>query len=241
MRTRRTILALGLALVAGLLPAPAEAGTWREDFNTPGGLPASLSRYYGGTFQADSISVHDGLLDLYMFNRQNPSAPGGWESARSAVVPSVGGRYLNFQYGEIQWEMMVQPTSGGLVGWNVVGLLWPESDRPEDGEIDFPEWHMGYDMKAYVHDTGPRHSYNCQIFTITGAPGPLNAWHRYGIRWSAYGFSFWVDGRRYFDTVCGQPRGRMHFVIQIGADPGKTGVAPGNSFGHTLIKWILKT
>jgi hypothetical protein len=229
---------LALLLTLGTPPSANAAVTYRQDFDTPGGLPANVLPYSGGTFHPDeSLSVEGGNLSIWLHNRLRPT---GWESVRSAVVPAVNGKYLNFTYGEVQWRMLVQPDSGGLVGWNVVGVLWPESNNGADGEIDFPEWHMGGAMMTYAHQTAsqPFCPTVQAIHQIVPGPGPLGVWHNYGIRWSASGYSFWIDGQRYWDTPCGQPRTRMHFVIQIGADPGRDGVAPADSHGHIFISWI---
>lgn len=240
---RRILLALLVAASLLATPGTAQAAwvqVYRQDFSGSV-LPANVIPYKGGTFHPDeSITVHGGVMDFWLYDRRNPVTPTGWESARSAIVPAVNGRYLNLRYGQFQWSMLVQPDSGGLVGWNVVGLLWPESNDGAAGEVDFPEWHMGGSVMTYVHQaTGQPGCPTVQsIHQIVPGPGPLGVWHTYGIRWSPSGFSFWIDGLRYWGTACGQPRTAMHLVIQVGADPGRAGVAPATSHGHVQIGFI---
>lgn len=234
--TWRRLLPVAMAGALLLSSTPASASVvYREDFSTPGHWPASVQVYTGGHYHpTESLSVHDGVLDGWMFNRVNPAVPGGWESVTTAFVAAVNGHYVNLRYGEWQWRMMLQPDSGGLRGWSITGVLWPESNDPADGEIDFPEWHPGGPMMIFAHETGTHPKQNCQVFQIVPGPGPLGVWHDYGLRWSASGFSFWIDGQRYWSTTCGQPRGRMHLVLQTGFD---NGLAPPDSFGHALFSW----
>lgn len=225
-----TRAALALIIIIPLTTATdAHAATYREDFSTPGRWPASISVYDGGKYRpADSLSVHDGVLDVFMFNRWTGTA---WQSVSSAILPAVGGKYLNTRYGSFDWSMAVSPQSGGLAGWHVVAVLWPESNNPADGEIDHSEWHFGGSMNAFVHKTGALHAQNCK--SVNMGPGP-GGWNWYTIRWTPTEIQFWLNGQLKGSTTCGQPLGRMHLVIQVSAD----GLAPGNSFGHLYMDWL---
>lgn len=226
-----TRASLALIVIIPFTATPAHAATvWREDFTTPGRWPSSVSVYSGGHYRpAQSLTVHDGVLDAFLFNTPDPSKPSGWDSVASAIVPAVNGRYLNTRYGQYDLSVFVDRTSGGLVGWNFVALLWPENNNPAGGEYDAIEHHFGGPMETIVHETGARHRFNCRSVPL--GPG-LVGWHHYSFQWNPQGFAVWIDGQLLAWVTCGQPLGRMHLVIQMNADGG---LAPGNSFGHVLI------
>ena len=241
----RALLRLSaMALIVGLcLSVPPNAGAqsewspvFRENFATSVARGQFPGPAYHGQFAqydgfADSsgvglyaparvVSVHDGVLDLYLHSE-------GGRALGAAAVPLIGGSWGGQTYGRYSVRFKADALPGFGAGW----LLWPDSNNWNDGEINFPEGGLDETMHGYVHCPGDP-SRNCQV-TNTGVRFS-SGWHTAVIEWTPGQVKFVLDS-----AVVGvspiSPWKPLHWVLQTAT----TGVRPDADVkGHVLIDWV---
>lgn len=214
---------------------PGWRQTFLDDFTTPvplGGFltsPVYKARYAGydgpdtsgvGTYSpARVLSVKDGALDLYLHTENG--RPLG-----AAVVPLYDGRWGGQTYGRFSIRFRSDP----LHGYGLAGLLWPNSDVWNEGEIDFPEGDLDGDFWAHNHCVGdPQRS--CWS---KDTQARFTAWHVATVEWLPGQVSFFLDGAL-LGTSHQAPSTAMHLVLQACTN----GYLPAASTaGHLQIDWI---
>lgn len=199
----------------------------RGDF--PGPYANSWMSYNGirdtsgrGLYDQSIISVHDGLLDLYL-HTQNGEALG------AAPIPLVGGKWGGQVYGRFSVRMKAD----ALPNFGISFLLWPDSNDWHQGEIDFPEGELNGPIKGFNHCGGLVPGKNC--FGKVSDIG-FTHWHTYTIEWTPKRITFLIDGTVFGTTTKDIPDARMHWVGQVGTAGGKK-PAPSVA-GHLLIDWM---
>jgi len=263
------------AVVAFGAASAAQAKTtlkFDETFDTPARL-GSFADIYGDRFDSydgahdtsghgsyDSgrtLSVHDGVLDIWLHSTRQS---GRWKHWVAAILPKWGcpdgsanswtgddGRRVchDFRYGRVQITSAVDrhysPT-----GYKTAWLLWPASNRWADGEIDYPE--SCRDLTGpfchAVHSTGnPRiQDFNTVAADLTGprlGHGRAVVMHTAEMTWRRDRVTFTLDGRRVGETRRSRnltiPRDPMHYVLQTETQTGGEPAPPNRAEGHIRV------
>ncbi|HUZ78291.1 MAG TPA: glycoside hydrolase family 16 protein [Chloroflexota bacterium] len=210
------------AVPLGRFPA-AVAGQWTA---YPDGWPDTS--HHGTYMPSQVVSVHDGLLDVYLHSQQGLHLV----SALLPRVPGASGREGGQLYGRYAVRFRADPVPGYKTAW----VLWPDSERwPRDGEIDFPEGTLTSTICAYVH-----HQYGTGSLDQTSwctADG-YTTWHTAVIEWTPAGVTFLLDGELVGDATERVPNTPMHWILQT--ETNDSGPAPAPSAaGHLLIDWVV--
>ncbi|MBC7724580.1 MAG: glycoside hydrolase family 16 protein [Burkholderiaceae bacterium] len=212
---------------------PGLTQTLAEDFKVslprgtfPGAYSSHWLSYDGftdtskvGDYDQDIISVHDGVLDIYLHTKNG--RPLG-----AAPVPLVNGEWGGQTYGRFSVRMKADPIEGYGTGF----LLWNDSGNWADGEIDFPESSLTDVAKGYNHCPG-NPSKNC---LVVDSDARYSDWHTYTIDWRPDRLSFLIDGEIVGTTTENIPDKPLHWVMQVAT----TGTKPATSAtGNVLIDW----
>jgi hypothetical protein len=210
----------------------------------PNGFPHGLSNWaaypypWTGTpswatyCPARTTSIHDGVMDIWLHSE---TIAGRLKHLISAVLPRIpGNKTLNGQlYGRYVIRFR-EPRP--FVGFHASWLLWPDTNRLRDGEIDFPEADTdSHAIGAFLHSQEKTAS-TAQYITRTPFYGP---WHTAAIEWLPHRITFLLDG-----NVVGQQidpakivNKPMHWVIQTNGAVGMQ--LPANAGqGHIFIDWV---
>lgn len=220
------------------MPTTSPAGwktTFTDDFNSSVALGAwnattapKWRSYSGpdstghGTYSAPkTVSQTGGLLNINIHTEAGKHLVAG-------LVPQMGtqtyGRYA------IRWRSDVIP------GYKQVWLLWPNSGKRPEGEIDFSErnltdypWTMGF-----LHR---RNAVSSQGWAKV--PYAISAWHTTVIEWKPGLLMFYMDGVKQYSTALGVPNTPFHLVLQnetqmSGGAPMPLSIAKGN----VQIDWV---
>ncbi len=114
---------------------------------------------HGGQYRfQENVSVHGGVLDARFrtINGRNTGSAWIWKHPRATF------RDYGFKYGAVEQRVKVV---GGARGYGAANILWPDSERWGDGEIDFPEGEFSGKTYAYHHCLGSkRAATNCSAF-----------------------------------------------------------------------------
>lgn len=170
---------------------------------------------------AKVLSVQDGMLDYYVHQ-----ADGQYLTA--ALTPQGYGGQL---YG--RWSLRFR--SDTVAGYKIAFLLWPDSDKWADGEIDFPEGELGQGIYGYSHDVTGKPSHATFKFTTNQTMG---AWHTLSIAWTPTGLTQTIDGvSKTTSNPISLPTKPMHWVLQ--AETSLSGALPAaDAAGHIQVDWL---
>jgi beta-glucanase (GH16 family) len=165
------------------------------------------------------VSVSDGVLDMHL--RTEDGVP-----LVAAPMPLVGGTWGGQTYGRYS----VRFRSDAVEGYKTAWLLWPDSDKWAQGEVDFPEGPLDGSMYAANLCVGQPGTFcykSPDLATFTD-------WHVATIEWAPDAVRFFLDGRLVgsSDSVPSKP---MHWILQTETDHGKP---PASSSGHVQVDWV---
>jgi len=270
-----SVVALAVVVVlcmAGVAQASKTTLQFDETFDTPARL-GSFADVYGDRFDtydgwhdtsghgsydtARTLSVHDGVLDIWLHSTRHGRR---WKHWVAAILPKWecpdgspnswtgdDGRRTchDFRYGRVQITFAVDrrytPT-----GYKTAWLLWPASNRWSDGEIDYPE--SCRDLTGpfchAVHSTGnPRiQDFNTVAADLTGPRhrhGRAVVMHTAAMTWRRDRVTFTLDGRRVGETRRSHslaiPRDPMHYVMQTETQTGGQPAPPSRAEGRILV------
>lgn len=171
------------------------------------------------------ISAGGGVLRIGVRND-------GTRNLVSAPVPRLHGPGVQggLRYGRYAVRFRADPVPGFKVAW----LLWPDSERWADGEIDFPEGELDGTIGAFLHHRGDPEEQ--QVFT-SGAT--FTRWHTAVIEWTSAEVRFLLDGEplgRVTDRAI-IPDRPMHWVLQT--ETALSGRRPEHGVaGHVELDWV---
>ena len=165
-------------------------------------------RYYSGT----QISVHDGVMDVYMDGSRG--AAGSFGPA-SAAFSHVGGKFS------------MRAKAIGARGNGAAVMLWPSSDVWSQGEIDFPE--SNFDESPMVHhhymqegNEGANDAYSTGV--------SWRDWHTYSIEWiPGQSVKYFLDDVLVFTVTSNVPTTAHRYMFQVGNY---------GDVGHLYIDWV---
>lgn len=132
----------------------------------------------GKYFPSKVISVRNGILreDLHIENGISMTA---------AISPMRAGEYLSQLYGKWSVRFRWVADSGYKYAW----LLWPKSNKWNDGEIDFAEGHSPVGSAAFMHFEGaPRKQDKFKIPSVD-----MSQWHTFSVEWTPGKVVFLLD------------------------------------------------
>jgi beta-glucanase (GH16 family) len=171
------------------------------------------------------VSVHDGVMDLHLRTV---------DGAHLAAAPAPKLEGTGTQDGQLYGRYAVRYRADPIPGYKIAWLLWPDSEKWSDGEIDFPEGNLGGDTWAFMHHRGKPTN---QDWYAT--PALLQQWHTAVIEWEPESVRFLLDG-----VVVGEsndknliPKVPMHWVLQTETALDGRKPAP-NADGHVEIDWV---
>lgn len=183
-----------------------------------------------GTYYPEkTLSVHDGLLDIHMFNEGTTF----YSSAPTLQLPPT--------YDNKSAKIDVRFKSDGPVpGYKTAWLLWPKSEVwPGDGEIDFPEGDISGNMGGFMHRQNGVNGGDQDAYPNVAFSGnrQYTQWHTVTLEWDAGSYlKTYIDGVLFGTSTSRVPSTAMRYVLQT-ETCGSTCPVAGVD-GHIYIDWI---
>jgi beta-glucanase (GH16 family) len=174
---------------------------------------------------------NSGSLNLRKWGLYNSIGGFGYGLRRPSAITQTGGNLVITAAGNTtggmadnsgqlygRWEFRARTDYGR--GFSSAILLWPDSERLSDGEIDIAE--VPYEKRDLVHyilHSGPDGN------TLNGwhLPGDYSQWHTFAVDWLPDHITWYVDGAAVY-TVTDKsriPDTPMHLAIQLDEGPVK--------------------
>jgi len=172
------------------------------------------------------LSTHGGVLDIWLHTERVGGTDVHVVNAPQPVIPGVERGQL---YGRYAIRFKADPVPGYKTAW----LLWPDSDRRSEGEIDFPEGNLTGTFSAFVHPVAKSASDRAAF----AARATYRRWHTAVIVWTPGRCRFMLDGKQIGVATNGIPDTSMHWVIQTETQLSG-GPPPDNASGHVYIDWV---
>ena len=174
-------------------------------------ISASLDRTKWGVY--DSIGGFGNGL-------RRPSAVS--QSSGNLVITATGKTSggIDDSFGQTygRWEFRARTDHGR--GFGSAILLWPDSEKQKDGEIDIAEVPAEQrDQAHFVLHSGP----DADPLDGSHMVGDFSQWHTFAVDWLPDHITWYVDGRARF-TVTNRahiPNTPMHLAIQLDQGPVK--------------------
>lgn len=183
-----------------------------------------------GTYWPEKvISVHDGVMDLYLHTDANgvhcvsapyPLLPGA--TSRNGLS---AGRYA------------IRFRSAAIKGYKTAWLLWPDSGVwPRDGEIDFPEGSLTGTISGFMHRQNGTSGSDQDAYSTSAT---YTSWHTAVIEWrpKSSDLKMYLDGKLIGHSTSRVPNTPMHWVIQTETHVSST-PPPSSAAGHVKIDWV---
>ncbi len=198
----------------------AAAGTfgnvYKSKFATYHGFADS---YNGGTYNRNILSVDNGVLDMFLHKQ-------GGRPQVAAPAPIVTSPWAGQTYGKFTVRFKSEALSGYKTAW----LLWPDSNKWAEGEIDFPEGNLNGTMWAFNHCVG-NPSKNC---SWVDTQVRYTSWHTVSVEWTPTRVTYLLDGQVVGNDTTNIPSTPMHWVLQTET----TGPTAATQDGHLQIDWV---
>ncbi len=193
------------------------------------GFPDSSGR---GTYTPDSVlSVDNGKLDYFLHTA------GG--TARVASVIPFG--YAGQEYGRYS----VRFRYDSMPGYKIAFMLWPVSDKWNDGEIDWPEG--GLDGPVYggsaIKGSFDHGAMKFDPPDRTFSPAGPGDWHVATTEWTPGKVRWFFDGELTGETTtpAGVPNTPMRWTLQAETSDWATSTYPdAATAGHLEIDWAVQ-
>lgn len=165
------------------------------------------------------VSVADGMLDMYLRTERE-------EPLVAAPIPLTGGHWGGQVYGRFSVRFRADPIPGYKTAW----LLWPDSDKWKEGEVDFPEGELDGSMYAANLCVGEPGTFCLK----TDGLATYAEWHVATIEWTPEAVTFLLDGEEVARSPS-SPSTPMHWVLQTETAFGEP---PPSAAGHVQIDWV---
>jgi hypothetical protein len=220
--------------------------TFAQDFNAPAEL-GHIGEVYGqdmrgysglydtsgnGTYTPDSVlSVSGGKLDYFLHTA-------GGEPRVATVIPFG---YKGQKYGRYS----IRFRSDFLPGYKIAFMLWPSSDKWNEGEIDWPEGGLNGKMfaaskiKGSLDDGMMDFDPPTHIYSSTDS----SDWHVATTEWTPGKVQwFWDDVLVNETTVpSGVPTTNFRWTLQAETEVGDGAIVPdAQTTGHLQIDWAVQ-
>jgi len=174
------------------------------------------------------LSASNGMLDMYIHSEKG-------QPYVAAPEPKINGAGQRGQtYGRYSVRFRV---TNPMPGYKTAWLLWPDSNKSAEGEIDFPEGNLsaGSTMNAFAHDVHGNHAHNA---FAKDSRKTYDEWHVATMEWLPSGVTYWLDGAKLGTAPKhGTPRTAMHWVLQT--ETALEGRAPASHVsGHVQVDWV---
>ncbi len=211
----------------GEFPDKTYRARWSANYfdGTPDTAAQTL-KTRSGYYPSKVLSVHDGLLDMYLHTEKGISMG----AAPSPRFEKGGKRPFNSQtYGRYS----VRFKADSLPGFKLAWLLWPDSKQwPEDGEIDFPEGDLSETIYAALHGPGEKVTMLDQFRTKSR----FTSWHIATIEWNPDRVEFFLDGKSIGTSTSATPDTPMHYILQT--ESCLTTCPHPETRGHVYVDWV---
>jgi beta-glucanase (GH16 family) len=134
-------------------------------------------------------------------------------------------------YGRYAVRFRADPLPRYKTAW----LLWPDSERWSDGEIDFPEGNLDGRINAFMHHRGNPTAQEAYSTTAT-----YPTWHTAVIEWTPQSVRFLLDGQVVGNDTVTQfiPNTPMHWVLQTETDTDPGRPPADSTAGNVQIDWV---
>ncbi|WP_240793721.1 MULTISPECIES: family 16 glycosylhydrolase [unclassified Arthrobacter] len=214
----------------GGFPGPVYGARWSETYfdGTPDSHSKTLPKGQAtsGYYPSKVLSVHDGLLDMYLHS-ENGISMGAAPSPKFAGFTQWP--YNSQVYGRYSVRFKADPLQGFKIAW----LLWPVSKQwPQDGEIDFPEGELSRFIYAATHGVGP----DGHKFEVFRPNVPFGSWHTATTEWSPGRLEFFLDGTSIGVATSMIPDKPMRYILQT--ESCLTGCPSPETSGHVYVDWV---
>jgi beta-glucanase (GH16 family) len=181
-----------------------------------------------GTYWPEhGLSAHDGVLDIWLHTEKVDGRDTHVVNAAQPVIPGVERGQL---YGRYAIRFEADPVPGYKTAW----LLWPDSGRRDEGEIDFPEGNLTGTISAFLHPLDARSPSDKSAFATRAT---YRGWHTAVILWAPGRCTFLLDGKVIGVVTDRVPDKPMHWVIQTETQLNG-GPPPDDASGHVYIDWV---
>jgi beta-glucanase (GH16 family) len=185
----------------------------------PGFKPIGGDEFNSGALDKKKWGLYDSIGGFGNgLRRPSAISQSGGSLAITATGKTSGGMADSFGQTYGRWEFRARTDRGR--GFGSAILLWPDSEKLSDGEIDIVEVPSEQRDKAhFVLHSGSDGD------TIVGGnlPGNYSQWHTFAVDWKPDRITWYVDGRARF-TVTDKsriPDTPMHLAIQLDQGPVK--------------------
>lgn len=209
-------------------PAPpggagkSKSGGQRSGRSNVGVGPGSFVPVGGDEFNSASLNLNRwGLYNSkggFGNGLRRPSAitQSGGSLTITAADDTSGG--MAQSYGQLygRWEVRARTDDGR--GFGSAILLWPDSEKLSDGEVDIAEVPSEHrEMAHFVLHSGSDGN------TLDGShtPGDYSQWHTFAVDWLPDHITWYLDGRSQFTVTDPTriPDTRLHLAIQLDEGP----------------------
>lgn len=198
---------------------PGNAGAVPVVGAGPGFRAIGGDEFNGGALDTKKWGLYDSVGGFGNgLRRPSAISQSAGSLAITATGETSGGMADSFGQTYGRWEFRARTDHGRGLGSAI--LLWPDSEKLIDGEIDIAEVPAEQRDKAhFVLHSGEGGD------TIVGGnmPGDFSQWHTFAVDWLPDRITWYVDGRARF-TVTDKsriPDTPMHLAIQLDQGPVK--------------------
>lgn len=211
----------------GGFPGQAYGAKWSANYFD--GTPDTAGQKSGGRsgyYPSKVLSVHDGMLDMYLHSENGISMG-------AAPAPKINGNDQRPFNGQLYGIYTVRFRADALAGFKTAWLLWPDSGKwPLDGEIDYPERDLTQNFYAAMHKTGTDES-AVDVFQTNAS---FQVWNTATMEWSPGRVEFFLNGKSIGVSTSGVPTKPMHYILQT--ESCLPNCPQPDTSGHVYVDWV---